>query len=339
MNDLDLIRDLVPDARLLGPAGLAPARSRLAVAINLERETRCLAPASAGGAPVVPASAVPVPAVPTGAVPARSGWRRRLTLVALAAGAVAVIVAGLIVVTTGPGQVRGPGAAVRGPVVDSAAAAVLHKAALAALQLPYSAPRPNQFVYLEFVYGFVKSGRSELSRQWLSVDGTRTGLMRTGAKSWVVPGCPASAAGHRCTPAPAFLPDLPTTPRSMLVYLERTDGVQPGSSMDDLNKLGKAADELLTSVYLLPKQRAALYDLLARTPGFSVVPHTFDAAGRPGIGISWPFLGGSKTMIIFDPRTYAELGLITWGAGQDHHVEGGSSLLKIAIVDRVGQLP
>ena len=328
MNDLDLIRDLAPGARLPRLAELAPARGRLAAAITAER----------GSAPA-PALAVPASAVWTPAVPARAGRRRRLALVALTAGALAAVVAGLIVATTAPGQAPGPGAAVRGPVVDSAAAVVFHKAALAALQLPADSPRPDQFVYLEFLYGFLKSGRSELSQQWLSVDGAHAGLMRTGDKSFVVPGCPGPAAGHGCTPTPAFLPDLPTTPRAVLTYLERAYGVHPGKSYDDLNQLGKSVDELLTTVYLLPRQRAALYELLAQTPGFSVVPHTFDSAGRRGIGVRWPFFGGSKTMIIFDPRTYAELGLITWGAGQEDNVEGGASLLKMAIVDRVGQVP
>jgi len=258
--------------------------------------------------------------------------------VALVAGALAAVVAGLIVVAT-PAHVRGPGVSVRGPVVDSAAAAVLRKAALAALHLPATSPRPDQFVYMEYVYRSSQYKRSVVFQEWLSVDGSQTGLFRYGDKYTVAPGCPASAAGHGCEPTPAFLPDLPTTPRAMFTYLEKTDGVRPGGSPDDLNKLGKGADELLTFNYLLPKQRAALYEVLAQTPGFSINPHAFDAAGRPGIGISWIFAGGSKTMIIFDPRTYVELGFDTWGAGSDRNVEESSGLLNIAIVDRVGQLP
>ena len=110
----------------------------------------------------------------------------------------------------------------------------------------------------------------------------------------------------------------------MLGYLERTQGGQPGSIVTDLNGLGKAVDDLLTDAYLSPGQRAALYELLARTPGFTVVPHAADVSGRCGVGVSWPFLGGSKTMILFDSATYAELGLTTWGSGQYRGDEGAA---------------
>jgi hypothetical protein len=37
-----------------------------------------------------------------------------------------------------------------------------------------------------------------------------------------------------------------------------------------------------------------------------------DVSGRPGIGVVWHFYG-SKAMNIFDPRTFAYLGMTTWG--------------------------
>src|SRR5438046_10751780 len=48
------------------------------------------------------------------------------------------------------------------------------------------------------------------------------------------------------------------------------------------------------------------------TPGLTVDRHVRDVSGRPGIGVVWRFYG-SKAMNIFDPRTFAYLGLTTWG--------------------------
>ena len=92
---------------------------------------------------------------------------------------------------------------------------------------------------------------------------------------------------------------------------------------------------MLESDYILPAQRAALYEFLATTPGLIVEPNVRDISGRPGVGVGWSFEGG-RAMNIFDPKTYAYLGLTTWGlAGQ----QGGAALLHVAIVDHPGQLP
>jgi hypothetical protein len=58
-----------------------------------------------------------------------------------------------------------------------------------------------------------------------------------------------------------------------------------------------------------------LYDLMTQAPGLTLVPHTVDGLRRAGVGIAWLGPGGGKTMIIFNPLTYAELGLTAWGAG------------------------
>jgi hypothetical protein len=100
-----------------------------------------------------------------------------------------------------------------------------------------------------------------------------------------------------------------------------------------LNDFGKTIDELLTQAYLTSGQRAALYDLMAQTPGFALVTRAADGIGRHGLGITWLLPGGGKTMIIFNPSTYAELGITRWGsAGQ----KGTGALLKLAIVNKPG---
>jgi hypothetical protein len=312
MSDLDLIRDLAPDIPLPGPAELAAARSRLAAAIAGEHGSRAVRPAR---------------------------WRGWLALAGTAAAA-----AGLLIVTVAPGShpSRPSGAATRAARVNigTTAASVLRRAALAALRLPTGTPRPDQFVYVEWANG-VRT--RQLYQAWLSVDGTHDGLVRSGGRSSVQPGCrhghQAGRHSYSCVPAPDFLPGMPATPRGVLRYLQKTHDVRLGTGTDGLDRLGVAVHSLLGFTYLLPQQRAALYELLAQTPGFTVVPHAADVTGRQGIGVSWPLPRGGKAIIIFDRRTYAELGLRTRGSGKYRHYESGQAVLKIAIVSKVGQLP
>jgi hypothetical protein len=330
MSDLDLIRDMTPGIPLPGAAELAPARTRLADAIAAERRSR------------------------SRPVAASRRWRGWLALAGTAAAALAAGAAGLLIATAGPGTHPGRSAgAAGGPRVrvGATAAGVLHRAALAALRLPAAAPRPDQFVYVEWANG-IKA--DHLFQAWLSVDGTRNGLIRSGGMDAVEPGCrdrdghragqnqgssQGSAAGHSCTPAPAFLPGMPASPGGVLTYLDKTYGVRPGTSHTSLDRLGQSVDGLLTFTYLLPRQRAALYELLAQTPGFSVIPDAADPAGRRGIGVSWHYGGGIKMIIIFDRRTYAELGLIVQGSGKYRHYRDGRAVFTIAIVSKRGQLP
>ncbi|HYZ55953.1 MAG TPA: CU044_5270 family protein [Streptosporangiaceae bacterium] len=330
MNDMDLLSELAQETPLPAPAELGAARARLAAAI-------AASPAAERSA----AAAV---------LPRRQPRpRRRLVLTGAVVAAVSAAAAAVLVSVWGrPAGNAGPGVA-GGPGVNAAAARVLHRAALAALQLQAGAPRPDQFIYTKTEYG-----NGGLDQSWLSVDGARTGLVRAtgggGPASTYIPGCRdghqlrvsapqaegGTPGGQACVPQPAYFPGMPASPQALRGYLKQTWDVDPGSP-GYLNDFGKTADELLSQAYLSSGQRAALYDLLAQMPGLSLVPHATDSIGRHGIGISWSLPDhGGKTMIIFSRGTYAELGITTWGAdGQP----GAAALLKLAIVDQVGQLP
>ena len=269
---------------------------------------------------------------------ARLGLGRGRLILAGAAGIAACVA--LAVTALLPGSGSGSHTSQARVHLDRTAASVLHRAALAALRLPARTPQPDQFVYVEWANG-VRT--RQLYQAWLSVDGTRNGLIRSGGRSSVDPGChhghQAGQHGYSCVPAPAFLPGMPATPRGVLRYLEKSYGLRPGTGKKSLDRLGTTVDGLLSFTYLLPRQRAALYELLAQTPGFTVVPHAADVIGRQGIGVSWALPRGGDIIIIFDRRTYAELGLIAKGSGKDRNYEFGRALLKIAIVSKTGQLP
>lgn len=326
MNDMELLYEVAQETPLPDPAELAAARAKLVAAFAAEP--------TAG-----PFTAVTAPSQP---LRQPVDPRRRLAVTAIAVVAVSAVVAAILVTvwgaSTGNGRLR----------VDAAAARVLHRAALAALQLQAGAPRPDQFIYTK-----TESGNGRLYQSWLSVDGTRTGLIRGAGGSLAViylPGCRdgrqlrvqaptaqgGTSGGQSCVPQAAYFPGMPTRPLSLRGYLERTRDISPASA-GYLNDFGKTMDELLSQAYLTSGQRAALYDLMAQTPGFTLVSHAVDGIGRRGVGVSWslPNAGG-KTLIIFNPKTYTELGITTWGAAGQ---KGTGALLELAIVNKPGQLP
>ena len=340
MNDLDLLRECAPEAPLLSSAELSEARHRVLTTIGLARRSTM-----------------------------RPGLARRIAIGGVTVAAAAAITAGVLAGThrTTPAPVTAPAMhrTTPAPVTVPAtltAREVLEHAAAAALKEPVVVPRDDQFVYTKVVG---PGGVAELS--WLSVDGTRNGLIETpmngkiqktvllgcvnGSRKIRTPGRDGQRlkGGHKpipiktpvpmdgpvvtvpCTLERAFVPDMPTTAAAMGPYLERTQGVR----LNDLNDLSKTVGFMLESDYILPAQRAALYRFLATTPGLTVERHVRDVSGRAGIGVVWHFYG-SKAMNIFDPRTFAYLGMTTWG---EQGQLGGDALVRTAVVDRAGELP
>jgi hypothetical protein len=140
---------------------------------------------------------------------------------------------------------------------------------------------------------------------------------------------------------------MPTSPKRLFTYLDKvqiaSDTARPGDGGSWLaNQLAKGVFALMQQTYLRPAQRAALYELMADTPGFTVVPHVRDAIGRVGVAVEWIFEGG-RGAVIFEPGTYEFLGIRTWPVASFHgpgaHQYDGDALIKLAVVDRMGQLP
>ena len=355
MTDLDVVTELRPEIPLPALDSLRPARERLLAAIAAERVAARPAgvPPALGGTPEAgrwPAIApAPAPArTPRPAGRVRWGARRRLALAGLATSMAAG--AALLVST------RGPAAPALVPQrIDAVSAHVLDLAAAAAGRQPGGPPRPGQFVYHA-----IRDGGGHLYQSWLSVGGTRTGLVRgIGGGTWsYLPGCrdgwehldaPAIRGGtdgwQHCTPSAAYLPGLPTSAGAMRGYLERTQQVTIGDTVAEVDMLGHDIDDLLGTTYLTPRQLAAMYDFMASTPGFTVVPGAVDAAGRPGVGIRWQvsdgqaIAPGDTAMIIFNPHTGAYMGDRTTYLGESPGNYSGEAVVKLAIVNRIGQLP
>jgi hypothetical protein len=347
MNDLDLITQLQPDEPLAGARELAPARGRLTDAIAAE-----LSPAQAPAVvhPIFEQQRPTSPAAPSR--PVRPGRRRAFAIVALTAAAAGVAATVLIAV---PGPRGHPTA---GPSTRSAAsshpaqasrvrpftgrltaARFLDAAARAALTQPARPPQPGQFVYAE-TEGPGGSSRYQI---WQSADGSQAGLVVNGQGTFPLPACPvAQAATRHCAATAGYLPGLPVRPRGILAYLTKigladaADTPAGGRLHKDIphwiaNDLGKTLAVLLSDTYLQPAQRAALYEFMARTPGFTVAGHVTDAIGRPGVGIQWTYQGIDNE-IIFSRQDYAYLGVRTDAPGQPAY---SSALVKFGIVAKL----
>ena len=284
--------------------------------------------------------------------------------IAVAGVASAVVAAGVAIVLTATSETPagGPksapagahpttGGLARNPTSfgpATTAAGLLHNAALAALELPAGAPRPDQFIYTKLYRSQQSSGTTVL-QTWLSADGVQAGLQSGGtpATTGYSPGCRdgwyyyPNFPDHvqRCRPAlnAAYFPDMPTSPGPLRAWLQR----HLGSAVSYASGLLTNVEFMMTSDYLLPRQQAALYELLARTPGLTVVPRVTNVMGATGMGIRASVADkGSIFTIIFNSRTYAPLGMNWIGvSGPIKGTRNGEVLLKIAIVNKLRQQP
>lgn len=327
MNELNMIRTLLDEAP---PSAEVIAEGRLRIAAGTSRPRRSRARWGLAGA--------------------------GLTAAGLAAAVTVAVTGGAL--GTRP---EGPAArrASSGPAAT--ASGVLRNAALAALQLPAGAPLPSQFVYTK-LYISCDAGEACLNPQghrvsvwqtWSSVDGTRLGLQDMGSgpnTSAALPACrdgfwvgkpvgqPVSKSKLHCTAAEnaAYLPGLPTSPGALHSYLVKRFDLAPGDSGDLMTNI----EWMMTTDYLTPAQHAALYRVLARTPGLTVVPHVTNVKGQTGVGIRSGVFKGSIYTLIFDRTTYAPLGM-NWTpvTGPVKGTRNGEVLLKTAIVSTIPPLP
>ncbi|QQQ74645.1 CU044_5270 family protein [Saccharothrix sp. 6-C] len=312
MDELRLLREMGDETPLPDEAALAPARAVLLagiaergpVRLRKRRSRYALVGASVVG--LAAAVAATITLLPSGR-PAPGG--QALTTASSAAAVEAE------------------------PVTDPVR--LLAFAARAARADPAAPPRPDQFVYTRS-----EAGGDPAREIWLSVDGVHDGLLTNhdGSTSRL-PGCvggqrdvfkdPAVVLGTEpCEPRPAYRSDLPTDVDGMLAHLDANASGEPGS----VNARGKDVLALINESLLPPLTRAALYEAAARVPGLSVVRDARDAAGRPGVGITWPVPPGASpdaepVTVVFDARTYELL-------GTNFH-----AITAQAVVDQVGQRP
>jgi hypothetical protein len=278
-----------------------------------------------------------------------------LTAAALAAAVAVAATGGVPGTRPAAPTARPAGPTVRGASFGPATTVsdVLRHAALAALRLPGGAPLPGQFVYTKLFVSQTPNGTGAgVQQTWASVNGTRLGVQDDGGPhdSGALPACrngfwviksvgqPAAQSKLRCTAAQnaAYRPAMPTSVGALRGYLHKLFGLWPGDSGGLLTNI----ETMMTTSYLTPAQRAALYRLLAQTPGLTVVPQVTNVRGQAGVGVRSGVYKGSIYTIIFSRTTYAPLGMNWTGvAGPMKGTRNGEVLLKIAIVSRIPPLP
>ena len=173
------------------------------------------------------------------------------------------------------------------------------------------------------------------------------------------PGGPGATLGGWKSISPSYLNSLPTNEAQLkaIILANNSDPHMPWYVGTDKNYtifngiFTLMADGQSEGTWIPPKLQAAMYRILASLPGVRF-DATTDLAGRHGVGFYMLPGGWAKQEIVIDPVTYAYMG-DEWVAIKPHtsvatdgtryikkgQVLGWEALLKIAVVQKAGQLP
>ncbi|MEV4499290.1 CU044_5270 family protein [Micromonospora arborensis] len=278
------------------------------------------------------------------------GWR-----FAGALGLAVALTAGALVVQTMRVGDHSPPAA--------SASEILRMAADAARQQPELTARPDQYVFTESlatIRDMPDSGPYQTIRNqlWQSAGGVAYTQGRYRPESdpngWgelreLRMGDPADPTKELdAFDPPAYHGDLPSDPDELLRYLRENpvdlhlpEGADEEAVYGDESMVYTTARSMVRGGYVPPRALAALYELLAREPGATVISgDVVDAAGRHGVAIRMPGVIGGNEDFLFDRDTHVFLGsrssVVRNGKESLYDTD---ALLRIAIVDRPGQLP
>jgi hypothetical protein len=274
--------------------------------------------------------------------PAASQHRkRRYGLIAVAGSAALAAAVAATVFITGQDAPARPTTAPT-PTAAETAAVLLARIADAAASQPAPTVRDNQFMYIRSEES--DQGQKPYERQvWLPVANICvTGLLKEdGSEKVEYPSKPSDWNNYafRC-PSEGHLGEtyrllqsLPTNPTTLPNYLKS----QKTYTNDD--PLQEIFDTLTENI--MPPAVAAFYRAAAQLPGAIIVPDATNAAGRPGIGVTWPSPNPGRVdqmELIFDKTTLQNIG------AEQFNVKTGAVDFKIAplqraFVDKAGELP
>ncbi|WP_433130759.1 CU044_5270 family protein [Micromonospora sp. CA-240977] len=249
------------------------------------------------------------------------------------------------------------------PPPSASASEIFHLAADAARQQPELTARPDQYVFTESlatIRDLPDSGPYQTIRNqlWQSAGGVAHTQRRyrpeadpNGWSELTVLRMSDAADPEKdldAFPPPAYHGDLPSDPDTLLRYLREhpvdlhlPEGADEEAVYGDESMAYTTARSMVRGDYVPPRALAALFEVLAREPGAVVISgDVVDAAGRHGVAIRMPGVIGGNEDLLFDRDTHVFLGT------RSSVVRNGKeslfaavALLRIAIVDRPGQLP
>ncbi|WP_067831680.1 CU044_5270 family protein, partial [Actinomadura kijaniata] len=231
---------------------------------------------------------------------------------------------------------------------------LLDRAATAAQERSFTAPKPHQWSYVETRYERIrKPGKGEVAtvstprettvdRIWTRVDGTRMALYEKGKLL-------ESATGGGSPPTDyATLSRLPRDPDALLAHVRGTWELMTRDNAEVFAMLGST----LNNSVLPPAQEATIYRAMAKLPGVKLTKGGKDIAGRPVIAVSMVQEGWIREDVLLDPKTYVYRGhrSVAVADHRDRQPEGGWTIRKGTVesqsarqvagfVDRPGQRP
>ncbi|MGC5311406.1 CU044_5270 family protein [Micromonospora zamorensis] len=248
------------------------------------------------------------------------------------------------------------------PPPTASAADIFRRAADAARQQPDLTARPDQYVFTERLTTMRElpdSGPYTTVRvqRWESAGGVAHARTRhrpeADPSGWselrVDRMDDAADPGKELDafPPPAYHGDLPTDPDELLRHLREhpvdlhlPEGADEEAVYGSESMPYTSARSMLDG-YVPPRALAALYELLAREPGAVVISgDVVDAAGRHGVAIRVPGMIDGNTDILFDRDSHVYLGRrMSVARNGKESLYATGALIRVAIVDRPGQLP
>ncbi|MEW2466157.1 CU044_5270 family protein [Streptomyces sp. NPDC046994] len=245
--------------------------------------------------------------------------------------------------------------------VGNSASASLDRISAAAMSRDVKPVKDNQLVYAESLIrentgafgGPVGLGALHTYEVWTvqgSAPASTTGWIRETGKDAVMPGeripivatTPVRAGLDH--PTYKWLATLPTDPEDLrtLLYAQ----TEPWGSLSEDETVFRNVGELLGSTIMPPATASALYKVVERIPGVTVIPDTVDAAGRHGIGITRKDPGSAtRDEWIFNKHTLAYLGSRSYmtadkrtGVAADT-LYGINAVMERGVVDSPGEVP
>ncbi|MBQ1016385.1 CU044_5270 family protein [Micromonospora sp. D93] len=248
------------------------------------------------------------------------------------------------------------------PPPTASASEIFHLAADAARQQPELTARPEQYVFTETlatIREMPASGPYQTIRNqlWQSAGGVAYTQGRYRPESdpngWselkvLRMGDPADPDREiDAFQPPAYQGDLPTDPDELFRYLRKNpvdlhlpEGADEEAVYGGESMAYTTAWSMLDG-YVPPRALAALFEVLARQPGALVISgDVVDVAGRHGVAIRMPGVIGGNLDLIFDRDSHVYLGTRNSVIRNGKESLGSAAaLLRVAIVDRPGQLP
>ncbi|MFC4117027.1 CU044_5270 family protein [Nonomuraea zeae] len=250
------------------------------------------------------------------AAPPRAGRVRlpRTGRRAVTIGMLAAVISAIALVLD-PAEVEAPRSIMPGMGVPAAnAQAVLGRAAEVAGDRAFTAPRPDQWVYIETrVRGVGKAARGEVQtprtpletsvdRAWTRADGKEVALFEDGKLV-------RSPTGGGMPPVDyATVAALPTDPDALLAWMYANMGGLQDSEEDRHNWAYLLLGSLLAQNLVPPVQEAAVYGAMAKIPGVTVTPDAVDVDGRPAVAVARVEDGWVSHELLLDRSTYTYLG-------------------------------